>query len=132
MADDSVFTKIIRGDIPAYKIYEDDKTIAFLDINPIQPGHTLVVPKTQVDHVWDLDESDYNTLMDAARKVGIHLKQVLHTKRVALRVEGFDMAHTHVHLIPCNSGEELNSQPDMNSEPDHEALKQMAERLRME
>jgi histidine triad (HIT) family protein len=66
---DSIFTKIIKGEIPSHKVYEDDKTIAFLDINPTQPGHTLVVPKKQVEFLWDLDTDDYQAVMETARKV---------------------------------------------------------------
>lgn len=132
MVDDSVFTKIIRGDIPADKIYEDDKTLAFLDIHPIQPGHTLVVPKAEVDHIWDLSPEDYKALMDTVKKVGVHLKEVLDTQRVTVQVVGFDVPHTHVHLVPCNSNEEFHHVPDDTAEPDYKALATMAEKLRLE
>lgn len=132
MAEDSVFTKIINGDIPAHKVYEDDRVIAFLDIHPIQPGHTLVVPKSEVDHIWDLSPEDYHALMNAVKKIGAHLNEVLHTQRVAVQIIGFDVPHTHVHLVPCNSNEEFHNIPDADAEPDHQALEKMAEKLRLE
>lgn len=108
---DSIFTKIIRGEIPAEKIYEDDKNVAFLTIQPIQPGHTLVVSKNQVDHLWDLPDEDYLSLMEASKKVANHLRQVLGKKRIGVKVEGFEVAHAHVHLIPMDSVAEYNSPP---------------------
>lgn len=127
----SIFTKIINGDIPSYKLYEDEHTFVFLDIFPTQPGHTLVVPKAQVDHLQDLDEADYQALMATVRKLMRHLKAKLGTKRVCLKVEGFDVPHAHVHLIPCNSGKEFRAVPPHQTEPDHEALAAMAERVKL-
>lgn len=129
---DSIFTKIINGEIPSHKVYEDDKTIAFLDIHPVQPGHTLVVPKTEVDNLWELSPEDYKAVMDTAKKVALHLQQKLGSKRVAVQVIGFDVPHAHIHLIPCNSTEEFRKIPDMDAEPDHESLAKIAEKLRME
>lgn len=108
---DSIFTKIINGEIPAQKIYEDDKNIAFLTIQPTQPGHTLVVPKKQVDHLWDLPDEDYLSLMEASKKVANHIRRVLGKKRVGVKVEGFEVAHAHIHLIPMDSVAEYNAQP---------------------
>jgi histidine triad (HIT) family protein len=111
MMADSVFTKIIKGEIPAEKVYEDDKNIAFLTIKPIQPGHTLVVPKVQVDHLWDLNDEDYLSLMQATKKVASRLRQVLGKKRVGVKVEGFEVPHAHIHLIPMDSVAEYNAVP---------------------
>src|ERR1700752_4771420 len=97
---DSIFTKIIRGEIPAEKIYEDDKTIAFLDIHPITPGHTLVVPKKQIDHLWDLPDEDYLALMQTAKKVANRQRQVLNPQRVGVHVVGVDVPHAHIHVFP--------------------------------
>lgn len=107
--EDSIFTKIINGDIPAHKIYEDDKTIAFLDISPVRLGHTLVVPKTQVDQYIDLPNEDYDALWHTVKTVAARLREVLNTDKVGLKIVGVDVAHTHVHLIPfmMSGGEQL-------------------------
>lgn len=129
---DSVFTKIIKGEIPSHKIYEDDKTFAFLDIHPVQPGQVVVVPKVQVNFVWDLPEEDYTALMAAVQKVGKRMREVLSEKeRIAVRIEGFDVNnHAHVVIIPANDSKELHSHPDMTSDPDNAALAAMADRLK--
>ena len=95
----SVFTKIINGEIPSYKIYEDDKTMAFLDIYPEVKGHTLVVPKNEVDKIYDLPEDDYLALMQAAKKISKHMEQKLGV-RICWKVIGTDVPHAHIHLIP--------------------------------
>ncbi len=95
----SVFTKIINGEIPCYKIYEDDKTFAFLDINPETKGHTLVVPKVEVDKIYELSDEDYKALMDTVKKLSIHMEQVL-GQRTLWKVIGTDVPHAHVHLLP--------------------------------
>lgn len=97
--EESVFTKIIKGEIPCYKVYEDEKTIAFLDIAPETMGHTLVVPKVQVDKIYELSDEDYNALMAAVKKVAKHMEDVL-GKRTLLKVIGTDVPHAHVHLMP--------------------------------
>jgi histidine triad (HIT) family protein len=108
---DSIFTRIIKGELPSNKIYEDDKNVAFLTIQPVQPGHTLVVPKRQIDHLWDLPDEDYQSLMAASKKVAIRLGQVIGKKRVGVKVEGFEVSHAHVHLIPMDSVAEYNALP---------------------
>ena len=95
----SIFTQIINGDIPSYKIYEDDKTYAFLDIHPETKGHTLVVPKKEVDKIYDLDDADYQTLMATVKKLSKHMEQIL-GKRTLWKVIGTDVPHAHVHLLP--------------------------------
>ena len=127
--EDSIFTKIIRGDIPSHKIYEDESNFAFLDIHPVQPGHVLVVPKKQVDAWQDLDEQTYISLMRAVKKIGLHLKQVLGTPYIGLRIEGVDVPHVHIHLIPFTTAQEFNKPQDMSSEPDHSSLAAMAAKL---
>jgi histidine triad (HIT) family protein len=104
MDEDSIFTKIIKGEIPCHKVYEDDKVIAFLDIQPYTYGHTLVVPKKQVDHLWDLDDETYEHLMDATKKVASRIREVLSPERVGMVLEGFAVPHTHVHIFPMNEG----------------------------
>jgi histidine triad (HIT) family protein len=127
---DSIFTKIIKGEIPSHKIYEDDKTFAFLDIHPIQPGHILVVPKRQVEYVWDLDDKDYHALMATAKLVAQRLRMVFPEKsRVAMLIEGLDVAHAHLKIFPFNTDSEFHNVPDMTTEPDHTELASVAKRL---
>lgn len=95
----SIFTKIIQGEIPCYKIYEDEKTLAFLDINPEVPGHTLVVSKVEVDRIYDLKDKDYQALMATVKKLARHFEDVT-GKRTILKVIGVDVPHAHVHLLP--------------------------------
>jgi histidine triad (HIT) family protein len=95
----SVFTKIINGEIPCYKIYEDDKTIAFLDINPETKGHTLVIPKNEVDKIYELPDEDYQALMATVKKLSTHMEKVLGA-RTLWKVIGTDVPHAHVHLLP--------------------------------
>lgn len=95
----SIFTKIINGEIPCYKIYEDDKTIAFLDINPETKGHTLVIPKKEIDKIYDLPEEDYVALLKTAKKLSKHMEEVLGV-RTLWKVIGTDVPHAHIHLLP--------------------------------
>lgn len=99
----SIFTKIINGDIPCYKIAEDEKFFAFLDINPNAKGHTLCVPKKEVDKIFDLDEDTYMGLMAFSRKVGKAIEGTVQCKRVGITVIGLEVPHVHVHLIPLQS-----------------------------
>lgn len=130
---DSIFTKIIKGEIPSYKIYEDSHTFAFLDIHPIQPGHVLVVPKKQVGFIWDMESDDYLALMSTVQKVGQRLREVIDKQRVGVMVEGLDVAdHAHVKVFSFDTEKEFRTVPDSAAEPDHPALAEMAARLRME
>ncbi|MBT8179313.1 MAG: HIT family protein [Eudoraea sp.] len=99
----SIFTKIIQGDIPSYKIAENEEFYAFLDINPNAPGHTLCVPKQEVDKILDLDETTYSGLMAFAREVGLAIEAAIDCERVGLFVIGIEVPHVHVHLIPLRS-----------------------------
>lgn len=127
--EDSIFTKIIKGEIPCHKVYEDEKTLAFVDIHPIQPGHTLVISKTQVEFVWDLEKEDYQAVMETVQKVATRLKEVLGVPYVGLQVIGVDVPHAHVHVIPFSTTEEFRTRSDANAEPDHPALADMAQKL---
>jgi histidine triad (HIT) family protein len=128
--EDSIFTRIIKGEIPCHKVYEDDRTFAFLDIHPVQPGMTLVISKTQAETFLDLDDEDYAALWDAVKKVAQRLKEVFpDKKRIGIQVEGLDVPHVHVKLIPIDTGEEFRTAPDMEAEPDHTALAAMAKKL---
>jgi histidine triad (HIT) family protein len=128
---DSIFTKIIKGEIPSHKVYEDDRTLAFLDIHPIQPGQVVVVPKVQVGFVWDLEESDYTALMSTVQKVGRRLREVFaDKKRVGVMIVGADVVdHAHVVVLPFDNFDEYRSKPT-ETEPDHAKLAELAERLR--
>ena len=97
----SVFSKIIAGEIPCYKIYEDDKAFAFLDIRPETKGHTLVVPKAEVDKIYDLEDEDYIGLWLAAKKVARHMEDVLGARTI-LKVVGTEVPHAHIHLEPLD------------------------------
>lgn len=126
---DSIFTKIIKGEIPSYKIYEDERTFAFLDIHPKTPGHLLVVPKTQTEFVWDLGDSDYAALMEASRRLARHVRDVLNVPYVGEQIIGVDVPHAHVHIIPFSTMDEYRRRPDMSAAPDHDALMAMAKKL---
>ena len=102
----SIFTKIIQGEIPCYKVAETDKFLAFLDVNPNAEGHTLCIPKMEVDKIFDLDESSYNGLMQFSRKVAVALEKAVSCKRVGVSVIGVEVPHAHVHLIPLNTMED--------------------------
>lgn len=126
---DSIFTKIIKDEIPSHKIYEDDKTLAFLDINPTQPGHTLVISKKEIVQVWDLPDEDYLALMATCKKVAARLKEVLGVKWVGVRIIGTEVPHSHVHLVPFNNVEQYYRRRTAIPEPNHAALAEMAAKL---
>lgn len=126
--EDSIFTRIIKGDIPCHKIYEDEHVIAFLDIQPKQPGHTLVIPKKQIDLLWDLEDDDYQYLWSVAKKIARHMGDVL-GRRIGVQVEGLGVPHAHIHLIPFSTTEEFLAESDTTSEPNHTELAQIASRL---
>lgn len=127
----TIFQKIINRDIPAHIIYEDDSVLAFLDIYPSNPGHTLVIPKNPVEFVWDLPTDDYTALMDAVKKIALHLRDQLPQQYVHMSVDGTDVPHAHVHLIPFDKTSDFHNPKRMQQEPDHEALAQLAEKLRL-
>lgn len=129
MQQATLFTRIIQGEIPCHKVYEDERSFAFMDIHPVQPGHVLVIPKAQVDHLWDLPEEDYRAVMDTAKKVAQRMREVLRPARVGIQVIGLDVPHAHVHVIPFNTTEEFRNFPDMDKEPDHAELAELAKKL---
>ena len=130
MQEPSIFTKIVRGEIPAHKVYEDEKTLAFLDIYAVVEGHTLVIPKKQVEFVWDLESDDYQAVMETTQKVARRLRDVLGVPYVGEKVVGTDVPHAHVHLIPFKAADEYHRSGQENAEhPDHEALAALAKRL---
>lgn len=114
-----VFCKIVKGEIPAVKIWEDKNHIALLDVNPINPGHVLLIPRNHEDYIFDLNDKDYNELMLKAKHVSKSMKERLNPKRIGMVVEGFGVPHVHVHLVPVNKGNELNperAKPSSNEE----------------
>jgi histidine triad (HIT) family protein len=104
----SVFSKIIAGEIPSYTLYEDEYAYAFLDINPIQQGHTLIVSKKEVDNLFDLSKEEYEGVMNATRQVAKLLQEKLGPKRIGIIVDGYLIPHAHVHVIPTNGPHELD------------------------
>lgn len=104
----SIFTKIIKGEIPCYKIAENEHFFAFLDINPNAKGHTLVVPKKEVDKIFELDQETYAGLMDFSYKIGLAIEKAIPCLRVGMAVIGLEVPHVHVHLIPLNSMSDMN------------------------
>lgn len=125
----SIFTKIINREIPGYIVAEDERYIAFLDINPLVIGHTLVVPKQEVDFIFDLDDDTLAGLQLFAKKVAQAMKQVLPCKRIGVAVIGLEVPHTHIHLIPMNTMNDINfTRPKLT--PSKEALTEAAERIK--
>ncbi len=105
---DCIFCKISSGQVPSAKIWENETHFAFLDNQPIKPGHTLVIPKKHTDYIFDLSDGEYETLLLKSKAIAKKLKAKLAPKRVGMAVEGFGVAHVHVHLVPINHGAELN------------------------
>ena len=105
---DSVFSKIVKKELPAHIIYEDKNTLAFLDMNPVTKGHTLVITKQPIDHIDDCPPGLYRAVFDTVYKVSKHLKKELKPKRIAIVVHGFEIPHAHVHVVPMYKGNELH------------------------
>ena len=100
---ESIFTRIVKGEIPSYKVAEDDHFYAFLDIQPLAEGHTLVVPKKETDYIFDIDDKEYRDFFSFARKVAKAIDEVVECKKVGIAVVGLEVAHAHIHLVPLNS-----------------------------
>ncbi|MFZ2125092.1 MAG: HIT domain-containing protein [Candidatus Saccharimonadales bacterium] len=131
MQEPSIFTRIINGEIPSHKVYEDDRILAILDVRPVFEGHTLVITKKQVDHIWDLDDDEYDYLWKTTKKIGQHIREVIKSPRVGIVVEGYGVPHVHVHIIPIYEGDDLKKSPDFSKDIDHGALARTAARLLM-
>jgi histidine triad (HIT) family protein len=106
----SIFTKIIKGEIPCYKIAEDDNFLAFLDVNPNAKGHTLCIPKLEIDKIFDIEDDLYIGLMKFSKKIAIALEKAVPCKRIGMAVIGLEVPHAHVHLIPLNEMDEMRFQ----------------------
>jgi histidine triad (HIT) family protein len=129
--EDTIFTKIIKGEVPSYKVYEDEDTYAFLDVHPLTEGHVLVIPKKQVEFIWDLDGETYQALMATVHKVGAHLREVLDAPYVGVEVVGVDVPHAHVHVVPFTSAKDLHRSGPAPDEPDHASLEKVQEKVRL-
>jgi histidine triad (HIT) family protein len=126
----SIFTRIIRREIPAHIVAEDDQCIAFLDINPLVLGHVLVVPKKEVDYIFDLDDATLSALHLFAKKVALAIEKVVPCERIGVSVVGLEVPHTHVHLIPMDSADDLNFTRS-KLKPSQEELKAIADKIRI-
>jgi histidine triad (HIT) family protein len=122
----SLFTKIVNGEIPSYKIAEDDRFYAFLDIFPLAKGHTLVIPKKEVDYLFDLDEETYAGLMNFSHRVAIALKKAVPCKKVGVAVLGLEVPHAHIHLVPMQTENDINfkNQKKQFTPEEFEAIRQ--------
>ncbi|MFC2118687.1 HIT family protein [Bacteroidota bacterium] len=125
----SIFTKIINGEIPSYKIAEDERYYAFLDINPLAKGHSLVIPKKEIDYYFDLEDELLAGINIFCKKVAVGIKKVIDCERIGVAVIGLEVAHTHIHLIPINGIYDIDfSKPKLKLE--HEEFINIAEKIR--
>lgn len=125
---DCVFCKIISGEIPSAKVWEDERFLAFLDINPINPGHTLLIPKGHEGYLFDMGEGDYLGIMEAAKRLAGPIRQATGAKKIGVIVEGFLVPHVHLHLVPLNAGGELSFSRQRKASP--EELRGMAQKVK--
>lgn len=131
--EDSIFAKIVKGEIPCHKVYEDDKTLAYLDIYPKHTGHTLVIPKVHpAEFIWDLDNDTYHAVAATCKKVAQRLREVLPEAYVHMAVVGTDVPYAHVHVIPFDTTDQLRAEQRTDVEPDHVELAALAEKLRFD
>ena len=115
----SIFSKIVRNEIPSYKVYENENFLAFLDINPLKKGHTLVIPKIEVDYIFDLKSKQYQELWNFAKLVAKGMKRVIKCERISIVVMGLEVPHAHIHLIPLDNMQDIDfSQPKLNLSSD--------------
>jgi histidine triad (HIT) family protein len=127
----TLFTKIVQGEIPAYKVAENDRFLAFLDINPLAKGHTLVIPKKETDYILDMEDEELAALMVFAKKVGRAIEKLVPCKRMGITVIGLEIPHTHIHLIPINSIYDMDfKQPKLKFTP--EEMEQLSLAIRNE
>ncbi|MEX1001513.1 MAG: HIT family protein [Crocinitomicaceae bacterium] len=125
----TIFTKIIQREIPSYKVAENDQFYAFLDISPLQKGHTLVVPKKEVDYLFDLDDQSLQKMIVFAKEVALKIKKTFPCNRVGMTVIGLEVPHAHIHLIPINTEKDMNfSSPKLKLQ--EKELEEIAEKLR--
>lgn len=126
----SIFSKIVQGELPCHKIVESDKFLAFLDITPIKEGHTLVIPKLEVDYIFDLDDELLSEMMVFSKQVAHAIRKAIPCNRVGVTVIGLEVPHAHIHLIPINTLSDMDfSKPKLAT--DHVGLEQIAEKIRV-
>ena len=124
----TIFTRIVDGEIPCYKVAEDEKYLAFLDINPLQEGHTLVIPKQEVNYIFDMEDDLHAGLWNFAKKIGKAIEKVVPCKRIGITVIGLEVPHAHIHLIPLKSLYDMDfKKPKLSFTP--EEFKAMAEKI---
>ncbi|MDB9702406.1 MAG: HIT family protein [Flavobacteriales bacterium] len=104
----TIFTKIIEGEIPCYKIAEDDKFLAFLDISPLAKGHTLVIPKVEIDYIFDVEDNVLGEMMVFAKKVALKVEKAIPCERIGVSIIGLEVPHAHIHLVPMNTADDVN------------------------
>ena len=130
----SIFTRIINGEIPCYKVAEDDRFIAFLDVRPLKPGHTLVVPKKEIDYIFDLDEETLSDMMVFARKIALAMKEVIDCRRIGVAVLGLEVPHAHIHLIPLTRETDMlitNPRVSVSDEENKRLAKAIGDHVRL-
>jgi histidine triad (HIT) family protein len=125
----TIFTKIVNGEIPCYKVAEDARFLAFLDVNPNAVGHTLCIPKNAIDKIFEINEVDYLGLMQFARKIAIAIEKAVPCKRIGMAVIGLEVPHAHVHLIPLNEMDEMRFQNKVKLEK--EAFEALAKKIQL-
>ena len=123
----SIFTRIVNGEIPSYKVAENERFYAFLDINPVQEGHTLVIPKNETDYIFDIEDKEYQELFLFAKRVSKAISKAIPCKRVAVAVLGMEVPHAHIHLIPINSEGDMDLKSKKTLTP--ERFKENAEKI---
>jgi histidine triad (HIT) family protein len=126
--ENCVFCKISKSELPSEKIWEDENFFAFLDLNPVNPGHILLIPKKHTDYLFDIEDPLYSKLFKVAKKLAKPLKQAMQSKRIGIAVEGFGVPHAHVHLIPINKGFELDPNRAKKAMP--KELKDVANKIK--
>jgi len=126
----SIFSRIVAGDIPAHKLAETDQFLAFLDVMPTTTGHTLVIPKQEVDYIFDLDDATYTGLMQFAKTVAAAVKKAIPCQRIGVAVVGLEVPHAHVHLIPLNSMADMDFSNKLEPRPTADELAATAEQIR--
>ena len=127
---DCIFCKIVSKEIPASTVWENERFLTILDVQPINPGHLLIIPKQHVDVIYDLPADLYQEVFEIAKQLSVPLQKAMQPKRIGMSVEGFGVPHAHVHLIPINAVGELN--PERARTVDQEELKQIAEKIKQE
>lgn len=125
----SIFTQIVRGEIPCFKIYEDERFLVFLDAFPLAKGHTLVIPKTEIDYLFDLPDELYSDMLMLSKKIALALEKAISCKRIGVAVLGLEVPHAHIHLVPMNSEADINfKNPKLRFSP--EEFKAIAESIK--